>query len=75
MNPVQAIYQGGVFRPLGDVVLGENQRVWLNVQPIATQDARKWLDSVKRLQNRIVRERGYFPDSAPDIAQDRLRDE
>jgi len=34
MAPIDAIYQNGVFKPLQDVGLSENQRVRLSVQPV-----------------------------------------
>jgi predicted DNA-binding antitoxin AbrB/MazE fold protein len=75
MPEVEAIYQGGVFRPLGVVSLGENQRVRLHIQPIEGHDVRAWLAEVQQLQQRIIAERGYFSDSTADIAADRMRDE
>jgi predicted DNA-binding antitoxin AbrB/MazE fold protein len=75
MTQVDAIYESGVFRPLSAVPLAENQRVRLSIQPLDKTDALAWLDEVRLIQQRIVRERGYFPDSTPDIAQDRQRDE
>jgi predicted DNA-binding antitoxin AbrB/MazE fold protein len=75
MTQVEAIYQSGVFRPLGEVPLPENQRVRLSIEPLERADIRAWLDEVQRLQQKIIAERGYFPDSTPDIAMDRTRDE
>ena len=75
MGPIEAIYQGGVFNPLGAVALHENQRVRLNVESVEGNDVRSWLDDVQRLQQPIVAARGHFPDSTPDIAMDRSRDE
>jgi predicted DNA-binding antitoxin AbrB/MazE fold protein len=73
MTQVDAIYQNGVFKPLQDVGLPENQRVRLSVQPIEVGDVRAWLAEVQELQQRIIAQRGYFPDSAADIAEDRRR--
>jgi predicted DNA-binding antitoxin AbrB/MazE fold protein len=73
MTQVDAIYQDGVFQPLQDVGLPDNQRVRLSVQPVETDDARAWLAEVQELQQRIIARRGYFPDSAADIAEDRRR--
>jgi len=74
MTQVDAIYQGGLFRPLGEVALRENQRVRLHIEPLEGGNVRAWLDAVQQAQRRIVAERGYFPDSTPDIAADRARD-
>ena len=73
MTQVDAIYQNGVFKPLQDVGLPENQRVRLSVQPVKVGDVRAWLAEVQELQQRIIAERGYFPDSTLDIAEDRRR--
>ena len=73
MTQVYAIYQNGVFKPLQEVALPENQRVRLSVQPVDTADVRAWLAKVDELQQRIIAERGYFPDSTLDIAEDRRR--
>jgi predicted DNA-binding antitoxin AbrB/MazE fold protein len=73
MTQVDAIYQDGVFKPLQEVGLSDNQRVRLSVQPIETDDARAWLAEVQELQQRIIAQRGYFPDSAAGIAEDRRR--
>jgi len=75
MTQIEAIYQGGVFKPLAEVPLRENQKVRLNVQTIEGNDLLSWLQDVQRLQKQIIEQRGYFPDSAPDIAADRARDE
>jgi len=76
MAPIDAIYQNGVFKPLQDVGLSENQRVRLSVQPVEAGDAQAWLAwlaEVEERQQRIIAERGYFPDSTVDIAEDRRR--
>ncbi len=73
MSQVEAIYQDGVFKPLNEVGLPENQRVRLSVQPLESCDASDWLAGVQERQARIVAARGYFPDSTTDIAEDRSR--
>jgi predicted DNA-binding antitoxin AbrB/MazE fold protein len=73
MNQFDAIYRDGVFTPLEDVRLPENQRVRISVQPLERDDVRAWLARVQQRQQGIVAERGYFPDSAADIAEDRRR--
>ena len=75
MPVIEAIYQGGVFKPVGEVRLSENQRVFLNIQTPPSQDAASWLAEVREFQQRIIAERGCFPDSTLDIAADRVRDE
>jgi len=73
MMQIEAIYQGGVFKPLGSVALAENQRVRLNFQRLTGDHVGKWLETVRRLQNEIIEKRGFFPDSTSDIAADRKR--
>ena len=73
MITIEAIYQNGVFKPLQDVKMADNQRVRLSIQPLETADVQAWLARVQARQQRIIAERGYFPDSTPDIAEDRRR--
>ncbi len=73
MTEVEAIFQNGVFKPLGELSFPENQRVRLSIQPLEARDAQAWLARVQERQRRIIAERGYFPDSTPDIAEDRRR--
>jgi predicted DNA-binding antitoxin AbrB/MazE fold protein len=75
MTAVEAIYQGGVFKPLGEVHLPENQRVLLSIETPTGQDVAAWLAEVRQFQERIIAARGFFPDSTLDIAADRVRDE
>jgi predicted DNA-binding antitoxin AbrB/MazE fold protein len=74
MTQIDAIYQGGVFKPLGEVKLPENQRVRLNVQPIDAEYILAWLAEVKERQRQMFERHGFLPDSTPDIAEDRMRD-
>jgi predicted DNA-binding antitoxin AbrB/MazE fold protein len=73
MTKVEAIYQGGVFRPLHEIELPENQRVRLSVEALVAADVEAWLAEVQEMRQRIIAQRGYFPDSTLDIAEDRRR--
>ena len=76
MTHVEAIYHDGIFQPVQDVKLTENQRVRLSIEPVEAGDVmkwREWLAEVQEHQRRIIAERGYFPDSAISIAEDRRR--
>lgn len=73
MTEIEAIYQSGVFKPLGPVGLQDNERVRLSIQSLGARDVRAWLEEVRALQQRIIAERGFFPDSTADIAADRIR--
>jgi predicted DNA-binding antitoxin AbrB/MazE fold protein len=71
---VEAVYQGGVFKPVGPVDLPENQRVRLSVEAAPATDFQAWLDRVRPVQQQIVARFGVLPDSTPIIAEDRRRD-
>jgi predicted DNA-binding antitoxin AbrB/MazE fold protein len=73
MSHVEAIYQGGVFKPLTDVVLPENQRVSLQFEPVRGGDWETWLAEARELKKRVTERHGLLPDSTPDIAADRMR--
>ncbi len=73
MTHVEAIYHDGIFQPVHDVKLPENQRVRLSIEPVNSADVKAWLADVQEMQKRIIAERGYFPDSAVSIAEDRMR--
>lgn len=74
MTYVDAIYDGGVFKPLEPVNLQNQQRVTLSFQPIEKESAKEWLARVRRRKAEFVKRVGVLPDSTPDIAADRLRD-
>jgi predicted DNA-binding antitoxin AbrB/MazE fold protein len=69
---VEAVYEHGVFKPLGEVALPENQRVRLHVEPAEAGDWQTWLEQVRQLQQRLASGRGHF-DSTAEIARDRRR--
>lgn len=77
MQTIEAIYQGGVFKPLRELQLPENERVVLTVQdeePKQKEDPVAWFKRMQIAHDQFVAERGYLPDSTPDIAEDRMRD-
>jgi predicted DNA-binding antitoxin AbrB/MazE fold protein len=77
MSSIEAIYQGGAFKPVGPVDLPDNQRVRLHVEPIPPvrpEEVRAWLERLRQFHADIVARHGYLPDSTPDIAEDRRRD-
>jgi predicted DNA-binding antitoxin AbrB/MazE fold protein len=76
MTTIEAIYQGGVFKPLGEVSIAENQRVKIIVEPdapAATPEPPEWLAQAQAHQREFVAQYGYLPDSTPLIAEDRRR--
>jgi predicted DNA-binding antitoxin AbrB/MazE fold protein len=74
MSQIEAIYQGGVFKPLTPVTLRENERVVLDVRSTTADAWAKWAGEANALQERIRAKYGVLPDSTPDIAEDRMRD-
>jgi len=75
MSSVEAIYASGVFKPLSEVDLPENQRVRLVVEPVAPAAVGSWLAEVAAFQQQLVANHGILPDSTPEIAADRRRHE
>jgi predicted DNA-binding antitoxin AbrB/MazE fold protein len=73
MSPIDAIYRHGVFEPLQPVNLQEEQHVRLSIEPAQKNPALPWLEQVRELHAEIVERQGYLPDSAPEIAEDRMR--
>jgi predicted DNA-binding antitoxin AbrB/MazE fold protein len=73
MDPIEAVYRHGVFEPLGPVSLREEQRVRLRIEPSGEEAPQRWLNHVRHLQAAVTQRQGHLPDSAPDIAADRLR--
>lgn len=75
MTPVDAIYQGGVFKPLGPVDVAENATVRLHVEPVPARDVRAWAEKARANRQRLFEQHGYYPDISKEIAEDRARDE
>ena len=73
MSRIEAIYRHGVFQPLEPVSLGEEQRVQLSFEPANGQTPQTWLSQVQAMQAAIVERQGVLPDSAAEIAADRMR--
>lgn len=73
MNHCEAIYRHGVFEPLAPVNLPDDQRVRLTIEPAGEEIPQSWLKRVRLLQDRLIERRGVLPDSAAEIAADRMR--
>jgi predicted DNA-binding antitoxin AbrB/MazE fold protein len=76
MSQVEAIFQGGVFRPTGTVDLPENQRVVLKYEPAKASNIIQPLENARRHREAMLRRRGALgplPDSTPLIREDRDR--
>ncbi len=70
---IDAVYSGGVFRPLGTVALPENSRVSLTISS-ATTSVAEWLAATAALRDEMLKKNGYYLDTADIIAEDRRRD-
>jgi predicted DNA-binding antitoxin AbrB/MazE fold protein len=70
---IDAIYQGGVFRPLEPVDLSENQRVSLSVEASQRENALAWIEDASRFREEVAARCGILSDSTLDIAADRAR--
>lgn len=75
MTSIDAVFTNGVFKPLGEVSIPENQRVRLTIETVGSGDVSAWLNSVSDFQKQVIASHGVLPDSAPDIAADRRRHE
>jgi len=73
MSRIEAIYRHGAFEPLAPVNLCEEQRVQLSFEPANGQTPQTWLSQVQAMQAAIVERQGVLPDSAAEIAADRMR--
>jgi len=73
MNQVEAIYRHGVFQPLEPVSLKEEQRVRLKIELTEKEALEAWTKRVDENREAIRKRQGVLPDSAPQIAEDRLR--
>lgn len=73
MSHIEAIYHRGVFEPLEPVNLREEQRVQLSFEPANGQSSQAWLSQLQGVQAAIVQRQGVLPDSASEIAADRMR--
>jgi predicted DNA-binding antitoxin AbrB/MazE fold protein len=73
---VDAVFQGGVFKPLSAVKLAENQQVRLQIKPVGAIDVASWFAELDKVHGPILERNGGqpLPDSTADIAEDRLRD-
>ena len=73
MSQIEAIYRHGVFEPLEPVDLKEEQRVRLSIEPAEKEAWETWIKRVDELREAIYQRQGFLPDSAPEIAEDRMR--
>jgi hypothetical protein len=73
ITTVDAVFSGGLFRPLGQVTLPENSHVKLTIQPIPPSVS-EWLARTATLREEMFAKYGYYLDSTEIISADRRRD-
>jgi predicted DNA-binding antitoxin AbrB/MazE fold protein len=79
MTTIEAVYQNGVFKPLGEVKLAENQRVKILIEPEPDKTrpqafSPEWFEHIRAYHRDFLeRHGGPLPDSTPLIAEDRRR--
>jgi predicted DNA-binding antitoxin AbrB/MazE fold protein len=75
MHTIEAVYEDGVFRPLGEVQCKEHERVRITIEVADRTHSASWLDAVRDFQRQVIANHGVLPDSTADIANDRRRHE
>ena len=74
-STIDAIYSGGVFKPIDSIVMAENQRVRLTIEPNNPQkNVAEWLEEVRAFHRQLESQHGIFPDCTEIIRADRYRD-
>jgi predicted DNA-binding antitoxin AbrB/MazE fold protein len=73
MGSINAIYRHGVFEPLDEVNLQEEQHVRLNIEEADKPSALAWLAEVQKFHHKLSARGVILPDSTIDIAEDRMR--
>jgi predicted DNA-binding antitoxin AbrB/MazE fold protein len=58
MNIIDAVYAGGVFKPLARVSLPENQRVRLTIEEKPVEDVAQWLAAAWAFQQEVADRHG-----------------
>lgn len=71
MTVIEAVYENGVFRPVGSVALPDKQRVQLSIAPVPSPAGPSWLDELRQERERVAAAYGPFPDMTALIAEDR----
>ena len=74
---IDAVYSGGVLRPLGEVKLAENERVRLTISPVPRQlspEVLEWMKQAAALREELYAKYGYFGDSTQIIREMRDQD-
>lgn len=74
---IDAVFSGGVLRPLGEVKLEENQQVRLTITPVPKQlppEVVEWMARAAASRQALFEKYGYFDDSTEIIREMRDRD-
>ena len=73
MTTIDAIYENGIFRPIGPVSLPENARVKVTVASPPKKDILTWVKEMQAIHAEYLKSHPPMPDSTPLIAEDRNR--
>lgn len=65
-NRIEAIYENGVFKPLGEVELPDHLRVVLTIEPDAHEADEEVLARQRRALAALDAEMAALPDNSPD---------
>jgi predicted DNA-binding antitoxin AbrB/MazE fold protein len=75
MTTVEAVYEDGIFTPLGSVALANKQTVRLTIEVLdkSKLPLDEWFQQTREFRERMRAKYGTFPDSTESIAEDRRR--
>ncbi len=76
MTTVEAVYEDGIFKPVGTVELADKQPVRLTIEVLdkSQRPFDPWIEKASEFREQMRAKYGTFPDSTIDIAADRMRD-
>ena len=72
---IDAIFTGGLFKPINAIDLPENQQVRLFISPREPLSAAEWLTAAREHRRNMEARHGILPDSMEEIRANRYRDE
>ena len=75
MTTVEAIYEDGMFKPVGTVLLANKQPVRLTIEVMEKPKLpiNEWFEQTREFRESMRAKYGTFPDSTESIAEDRRR--
>jgi predicted DNA-binding antitoxin AbrB/MazE fold protein len=75
MTTVEAVYEDGIFKPVGTVALTNKQSVRLTIEVLDKSELPldEWFEQTREFRERMRAKYGTFPDSTESIVEDRRR--